>query len=43
MTKDRLEQQAELREKYNNILKNGQETITANKNPNNAVEGIKRP
>lgn len=41
MTKDRLEQQAELREKYNNILKNGQETITANKNPNNAMEALK--
>ena len=41
MTKDRLQQQSELREKYNDIIKAGQQAILSNKNPNDSVEVLK--
>lgn len=41
MTKDRLQQQSELREKYNDIIKAGQQAILSNKNPNDSVDVLK--
>lgn len=41
MTKDRLSEQAKLREQYNNIIKEAQQTILNNKDLNDAVEALK--
>ncbi len=41
MTKDRLTEQAKLREHYNNIIKEAQQTILNNKDLNDAVEALK--
>lgn len=41
MTKDRLSEQAKLREQYNDIIKHAQQTILSNKDLNDAVEALK--
>lgn len=41
MTKDRLTEQAKLREHYNNIIKEAQQTISNNQNINDALEALK--
>lgn len=41
MTKDRLTEQAKLREEYNRIIKEAQQTILNNKDLNDAVEALK--
>ena len=41
MTKDRLSEQAKLREQYNSIIKEAQQTILNNQNINDAVEALK--